>query len=435
MRKSLVVTGSILAVLLLLAVFAGTAAAAVGDDSLTIHVSTTPSGATAVYEQTGERITTPGTFVIHSGTRYWGVPTEIVITKPGYYPYYISIYGGDFTPGTSIYYDDVVLTPNTPLTGTLVLTSTPNGATVYVDGVRYGFTPLTLDLPAGTHTVTMQMSGYDSWTSNVKVIGGGSSTVTGNLNKIYSTGYLSISSSPSGATIFIDGSYRGTTPTSLTLNEGTHTVRLTASGYSEYSTSVYVAGGKTSVISASMSPSVQLGYVNLKATPAGAAIYVDGIFQANTPSITGVTLGPFTTGQSHTLLLTATGYQSGSSSFVLSPGETRTITMNLVPEQAKNGNLYITSSPSGAAIYIDNVYYGMTPATIPDITPGSHVLKLQAQGYTEWQEAVSITAGKTLEKSVSMAPGPAPTVPPKSPAPVFGLLAGLGIAAVLLRRK
>lgn len=427
--------GSIFAVLLLLTVFAGSAAAT-GEGSFTFYVDTNPSGATAVYQATGETDTTPATFTIHQGTRYYGQPTQIVITKPGYYPYYVNVYSSDFdNDPPRRYIEGINLVPNTPTTGTLSLTSNPSGATVYIDGSRYGYTPITVDLSAGTHSVTMQMSGYDSWSSTATVIGGGSTTITGNLNKIARTGYLSISSSPSGATIFVDGTYRGTTPASLSLNEGSHSIKLTASGYNQYTTSVYVEGGRTSIITASMSPTVQLGYVNLKATPAGAAIYVDGVYQANTPSVTGITLGPYTTGTTHTLLLTANGYQSGSTSFVLSSGETRTINMSLVPEQVKTASMYITSSPSGAAIYIDNVYYGMTPATIPDITPGSHVVKLQAQGYTDYQEAISFTAGETLNKSVSMSPGAAPTVPPKTPAPVLGLIAGLGAAVVLLRRK
>ena len=435
MKKSLVVISSMLAVLLLLTVFAGSAAAALGGETFTVYVSTNPSGATATYVATGETITTPGSFVIHSGTQYYGVASQIVITKNGYYPYYATVKASDFNNDPPRKYIEGVTLEPISTTGTLTLTSSPSGAAVYIDGSYYGTTPLTVELSAGSHRVSMQKSGYDSWSSTVSISSGGSKTVTGNLEKIVNTGYLSISSSPSGATVFIDGSYRGITPASLTLNEGSHTVKLTASGYSEYTTSVYVAGGRTSVVTASMSPSVQLGYVNLKASPAGASIYVDGVYQATVPAVSGVTLGPFATGTAHTLLLTANGYQSGSTSFTLSAGETKTITMNLAAEQAKTANLYVSSSPTGAAIYLDNVYYGMTPATIPDITTGSHILKLQASGYAEWQEAVTLTAGQTLEKSVSMSPSVAPTVPARTPAPVFGLIAGLGAAAVLLFRR
>ena len=421
---------SVLAVLLLLALFVSSAAA------LTVYVDSNPSGATVTYRWSGMNIdttTTPGSIDIDEDSPAYGESATVIFSKAGYNSYYAYIKASDFD-GYRKYIEGVTLEPIST-TGTLTLTSSPSGATVYIDGSYYGTTPLTVDLSAGSHRVSMQKSGYDSWSSTVSISSGGSKTVTGNLEKIVSTGYLSISSSPSGATVFIDGSYRGTTPVNLSLNEGSHTVKLTASGYSQYTTSVYVSGGRTSVVSASMSPSVDLGYVNLKASPAGAAIYVDGVYQATVPSVTGVTLGPFTTGTAHTLLLTANGYQSGSTSFTLSAGETKTITMNLVAEQAKTANLYVSSSPTGAAIYLDNVYYGMTPATIPDITTGSHILKLQASGYAEWQEAVTLTAGQTLEKSVSMSPSVAPTAPARTPAPVFGLIAGLGAAAVLLLRR
>ena len=71
--------------------------------------------------------------------------------------------------------DTSLYVPMNRSTGVVFVTSTPSGATIYVDGKPYGRTPATLHLPAGTHqlvvvsgsmqhedTVNVQSDGFDS---------------------------------------------------------------------------------------------------------------------------------------------------------------------------------------------------------------------------------------------------------------------------------
>jgi tRNA A-37 threonylcarbamoyl transferase component Bud32 len=71
--------------------------------------------------------------------------------------------------------DRSLYVPMTRSTGVVFVTSTPTGATIYVDGKPYGRTPATLHLPAGSHqlvvvngsvqhedTVNVQNDGFDS---------------------------------------------------------------------------------------------------------------------------------------------------------------------------------------------------------------------------------------------------------------------------------
>jgi hypothetical protein len=54
-------------------------------------------------------------------------------------------------------------------------------------------------------------------------------------------------SSPTGASILIDGVYCGTTPGKVNgVPAGNHILRLTMSGYYDYEGSIYVVGGETS---------------------------------------------------------------------------------------------------------------------------------------------------------------------------------------------
>ena len=57
--------------------------------------------------------------------------------------------------------------------------------------------------------------------------------------------------------------------------------------------------------------------------------------------------------------------------------------------------LYLTSSPSGAEVYLDNQYRGSTPGTLPDVEPGSHTLEFRYAGYRSWSTGITVTTGSS----------------------------------------
>ncbi len=68
------------------------------------------------------------------------------------------------------------------------------------------------------------------------------------------------------------------------------------------------------------------------------------------------------------------------------------------------GSLKISSNPSGAEVYLDNVYKGKTPLTLTKLQPGAHTLVLKKSGYSELLQSVNIEAGNTTEVHASMKP-------------------------------
>jgi hypothetical protein len=71
------------------------------------------------------------------------------------------------------------------------------------------------------------------------------------------TGSISVSSYPSGAKIFLDGSYKGKTPrTIIDVEPGYHTIKLTLEGYPDWSKSVNVKEGETSYVNKTPPPIV-----------------------------------------------------------------------------------------------------------------------------------------------------------------------------------
>lgn len=62
-------------------------------------------------------------------------------------------------------------------------------------------------------------------------------------------------------------------------------------------------------------------------------------------------------------------------------------------EPAEKGTLQLTTSPTGAEIYLDNQFKGSTPSTISGIEPGSHTLEVRSKGYTSWKSVVTVSSG------------------------------------------
>ena len=102
-----------------------------------------------------------------------------------------------------------------------------------------------------------------------------------------STGSISVASTPPGATVFIDGKNRGTTPATLSgISTGTHTIVLNMSGYKDYLVSVSVSAGKTATVAATLQQApAQITWVSTppantpgEAILAGAKALMKGIY-------------------------------------------------------------------------------------------------------------------------------------------------------------
>jgi hypothetical protein len=61
----------------------------------------------------------------------------------------------------------------------------------------------------------------------------------------------------------------------------------------------------------------------------------------------------------------------------------------------QKGTISLTSSPSGAQVYLDNQHQGSTPLTIPDLALGSHKLEYHYLGYKSWSTVITVTPGSS----------------------------------------
>jgi hypothetical protein len=61
--------------------------------------------------------------------------------------------------------------------------SYPAGAEIYLDGQLIGSTPSTVELPAGTHELSVRLSGFQDWVRNLRVLSGSEINLDAKLDK------------------------------------------------------------------------------------------------------------------------------------------------------------------------------------------------------------------------------------------------------------
>jgi hypothetical protein len=96
-----------------------------------------------------------------------------------------------------------------------------------------------------------------------------------------SAGYISVISSPSGATVIYDGTKSGVTPVILTIHETdtpSHTIILQKSGYQDWTTSINHNPEQSTVetISATLNQVADSGTISVTSEPTGAVVTCDG---------------------------------------------------------------------------------------------------------------------------------------------------------------
>jgi hypothetical protein len=74
------------------------------------------------------------------------------------------------------------------------------------------------------------------------------------------------------------------------------------------------------------------------------------------------------------------------------------------PLPEKTGSVTITSTPSGAEVYLDKEYRGTTPATMSAVPAGNHTVEVRERGYKIWSQDVTVTSGSTVSLSPSLVP-------------------------------
>lgn len=103
--------------------------------------------------------------------------------------------------------------------GRYPLDTEPAGATVTLDGAAIGTTPVTLELLQGPRQLQIRLAGYRDETVFVDAKAGEERSLD-RMTLVRADTQLRITSTPAGASITLDGQFRGTAPLELALESG-----------------------------------------------------------------------------------------------------------------------------------------------------------------------------------------------------------------------
>jgi serine/threonine-protein kinase len=163
------------------------------------------------------------------------------------------------------------------------------------------------------------------------------------------TGRLVIRSTPSGAAITVNGKWRGRTPLTMdALQFGQYAVRLVQPGYT-------VAREDVTLSAADPARTVSIG---MQREPTASTAPPRG---------------------------RSSGRQAAAGPEPRRPSVSRS---------RFSGTIYVDSLPRGARVLIDGRPMGTTPASIPDIAIGSHVIRLELADHRAWTTSTRVTAGE-----------------------------------------
>jgi len=271
----------------------------------------------------------------------------------------------------------------------LRVTTIPPGAALTCDGVLQRETPVTVSgLGPGRHLLIARKDGFREARHTVSLMSGQEAAVEIKLERIY--GLLLLQSSPTGASVAVDGAYRGITPLLVPdFPLGQHRIQFSAEGYIEKSVDITLDDRTPRKVSVNLvSDTARL---SLRSEPAGASVMINGSARGTTPcTIEGIPSGEVRIG------LRLSGYRPYQEKAVLHVGETHEVDARL---EAMPGALVVQTMPPGARVYIDNQYRGDSPLTLENLEPGTYRVRVESPGYAPDARDVSIeSTGSTVEE-------------------------------------
>jgi len=193
----------------------------------------------------------------------------VEIRAPLHLPYLTTII---FEPGDPPRELAVELVPNwAPVT----VTTSPAGATVSLEGTVLGSTPLQHRVEAGDRVLEIRRRGFKPQSRHLHVTAG-ETVDLGVVELVPEDGRLAVASDPTGASVTVNGVFRGTTPLELDLAPGAeHEVKVSAAGHATFTTEVEISPGRRSEVRAELE--ILVGEVRFTSLPPRAELLIDGV--------------------------------------------------------------------------------------------------------------------------------------------------------------
>lgn len=269
--------------------------------------------------------------------------------------------------------------------GKLVIDSQPAGAAVFSGGKELGFTPSSINGPAGTYLLRIQKPGFQTRWVYAAVKAGESSNVNVKLDESGSS--VLVNSRPVGAEIRINGELVGSTPLVLENRQpGEYTLQVTKPGYAERQVQFTVADNRPQEVMVTIDSNI--GRLILDSEPSQAKLTLNGREVGFTPFQSDIDEGRYQ------VKLDKAGYITLEAFVVVNRDKQTRQTFTLT---GKPGSIAVHSEPEGASVYLDDQLVGTTPVVLADVPAGSHRVRVSKDGYDTVQGDVDVAADTKTE--------------------------------------
>lgn len=247
-------------------------------------------------------------------------------------------------------------------------------ARVQIDGVDVGTTPLNaIPVEPGDHQMTISKDRYLDYGAAISIEG---MSIEQGFEATLEAAWavVSLSTTPSGADILVDGELVGTTPMNAEIIQGQRDILVKLSGHKAWQDDFDVLAGEDFSI-----PIIELepadGLVFIRSQPSAASVTIGGEFKGLTPL--EVALPP---NENHELTFFKNGYHSSNTSIRTLPNEEQELNIDLDPVLA---SVDVLSEPDDAELYVNGEYRGIANQTI-ELMAASQQIEIRREGYVPY---------------------------------------------------
>lgn len=269
----------------------------------------------------------------------------------------------------------------TAATGSMIIETIPAGATVEIAQLNdlKKITPAQLNnYPAFPYSVVISKARYKTVDTILTIQPDEEIVHIIQLKPLW--GDLIITVEPKDADIFIDNVYFGNGPQQLVAAEkgietGLHTFMVRKAGYYPDEKTLDLKRGDNGTLSFSLKQIS--GTLQIAAEPAGAEVYLDGIFIGNPPISQELQIGE------HRLKIQKEGYLTIEKNIQINENQT-----TVINEVLPNTRLVrITSFPAEAEIYLNGKFAGKTPQKVL-VSYGQNTVVLKREHFADKSETI-----------------------------------------------
>jgi len=285
-----------------------------------------------------------------------------------------------------IVYEDLQLAKGS---GSLRIYSDPPEAEVFLNGQLRGRTPLIIkDLNIGEQLIKFKKQGYADFEKRVDITFSKTANVDVKLPRL---AQISFESTPSAASIVINGKVHGQTPKIINnIRSGEHNITLKKEGYVEYTKTINAVPDKILNVKGTL---VQMGFLNITSQPPNVAVFTNGEIKGTTPIKI-----PVHPNKDIKLKLSKSNYANWEKSITLKEGQTESITAKLTHLA---GILKLNGYPKGSTLTLNEKVYSLNKDEI-NLPVGNYDLKINKPGYNGKSFSIGIESGKTKTLNASL---------------------------------